>query len=93
MVVLARIAPTSRMTATSLGKTPTTRARRLKFLVHSLERVGAPDLWLVRSGHAVNAQHVPLGRVHQRADFGSDEPGIKPLLEAPERVVVTTVAC
>src|SRR5690348_6688397 len=49
-----RIAPTRRMTAASLGKMPTTRART-DLLVDSLEGVGAPDLGPVGSGKAVNA--------------------------------------
>ena len=50
----ATTAAVSRMAATSFGKIPTTRLRRLISLFRRFERIGAPDLTPTPGGHPVD---------------------------------------
>ena len=67
-----RIAPTSRMTAASFGKMPTTRARRLISLLTRSSGLVEPDLAPVRPGKAGEREHLrPWPRPSAVRSWGS----------------------
>ena len=63
----ARMAPTRRMMASSLGKMPTTSVRRLISPLRRSMRIGRCRSWAGgRNGKLMIGEHVALGLVHQR---------------------------